>query len=73
MKVLESEQTLFHHILNGADTQKLFRDRTQDIGKATVCDELGINIPLMPVCESIDKADNMRLRNELALGHRGGA
>lgn len=67
MEVLESEQALFHSTLNGADTQRPFRGLAQDTGKATICDELGVNIPFMSVCESIDEADDMRLRNGSAL------
>ena len=73
MEVLESEQTLFQDTLNGADTQRPSRRLAQDTGKTTICDELGGNIPLRPVCESINEADNMRLRNTSALGHHGGA
>ena len=73
MEVLESEQTLFQDTLNRADTQKPFRRLAQDTGKATICDELGVNIQLMPVCEGINEANDVRLRNTSALGHRGGA
>ena len=72
MKVLESEQTLFQDTLNGADPQRPCRRLAQDPGQATIGDELGGNVQLMAVCESIHEADNVRLRNTSALRHRGG-
>ena len=72
MEVLESEQTLFHNALDGANTQRPFRPLAQDTGKAPICDELGTNVPLMPVGESINEIDDMRLREVSALGHCNG-
>ena len=58
--------------IEGVDPQRPFRRLAQDTGKATICDELGVDVQLMPVCESINEADDVRLRNTSALDPRGG-
>ena len=73
MEILESEQTLFHHTLNGADPQRPFRRPAEDAGQAPIRDKFGVNVQLMSLGESIDEVDDMRLRSRSALRHPGGA
>ena len=47
--------------------------RAEMLNSNTICDELGVDVQLMPVCESINEADDVRLRNTSALDPRGGA